>query len=123
MKQIRYKPNFSDQRGEIFDLIEKESINAVTKISFKKDSVRGNHYHKKTTQWNFVLSGEMIVISKKNGKRTSKTFKKDDLFILQPNEHHAIKAKKKSMLLVFTKGPRGGKEYENDTFRLKNNLI
>ena len=39
------------------------------------------------------------------------------------NESHAIKAVKDSEFLVFTQGPRGGKEYENDTYRLKNQLI
>ena len=92
-------------------------------ISFFKDSIRGNHFHKKTTQWNFVLNGELLVISKKKGIKKKKLFKKNDLFILEPNEQHAIKALKKSLLLVFTKGPRGGKEYENDTFRLKRKLI
>lgn len=123
MKQIKYRSNFSDNRGEIFDLIEKENINAVTMISFFKDAIRGNHFHKKTTQWNFVLNGELLVISKKKGIKKKKLFKKNDLFILEPNEQHAIKALKKSLLLVFTKGPRGGKEYENDTFRLKRKLI
>lgn len=123
MKQIKYRSNFSDNRGEIFDLIEKENINAVTMISFFKDSIRGNHFHKKTTQWNFVINGELLIISKKKGIKKKKVFKKNDLFILEPNEQHAIKALKKSLLLVFTKGPRGGKEYENDTFRLKRKLI
>ena len=46
-----------------------------------------------------------------------------DLVVTSPNEQHAIKAVKYSEYLVFTQGPRGGKEYENDTFRLKKKLI
>ena len=38
-------------------------------------------------------------------------------------EHHAIKALKKTEILVFTKGPRSARDYENDTFRLKKNLL
>ena len=34
-------------------------------------------------------------------------------------EKHAIKALKKSEILVFTKGPRSARDYEIDTFRLK----
>ena len=49
--------------------------------------------------------------------------KKKDLIKIETREHHAIKALNYSEILVFTKGPRGGKEYESDTFRLKKNLI
>jgi hypothetical protein len=38
-------------------------------------------------------------------------------------EKHAFFGLTKYTMLVFTKGPRGGKEYENDTFRLKKNII
>ena len=55
MKKIKRKINFKDKRGIILDLIEKENINAVTYITLNKNSVRGNHYHKKTIQWNFIL--------------------------------------------------------------------
>ena len=46
-----------------------------------------------------------------------------DLAVTSSNESHAIKAIKYSEYLVFTQGPRGGKEYENDTFRLSKKLI
>ena len=46
-----------------------------------------------------------------------------DLVVTSSNEHHAIKAIEYSEYLVFTQGPRGGKEYERDTFRLSEPLI
>ena len=46
-----------------------------------------------------------------------------DLVETSKNESHAIRAVKDSKFLVFTQGPRGGKEYENDTFRLTKPLI
>ena len=49
--------------------------------------------------------------------------KKGDLVVASKNESHAFKALKNSEFLVFTQGPRGGKEYENDTFRLKNPIL
>ena len=49
--------------------------------------------------------------------------KKNDLVKIDTKEEHALKALNNSEILVFTKGPRGGKEYENDTFRLKKSLI
>jgi hypothetical protein len=35
-----------------------------------------------------------------------------------PNERHAWIAIEDSLVVVMTRGPRGGKEYESDTFRL-----
>ncbi len=124
MIKIRKKINFKDKRGVIIDLIEKTEINAVTYISQKKNSIRGNHYHKKTIQWNYLLSGKVILITqKKNKKIMKKIMKKGDLILTEKNEKHAIKALKNSEMLVFTKGPRGGKEYESDTFKLSKKLI
>ena len=124
MKKIRLKNSFSDSRGKITDILEKKLINSVTMISFNKNSVRANHYHKKTYQWNYLLSGEIsYYYKKKKSKKRIVTMKPGDLVLSPPNEEHALKAKKKSLLLVLTKGPRGGKEYESDTFRLKKVLI
>jgi cupin superfamily acireductone dioxygenase involved in methionine salvage len=123
MKKIKSKVNHKDNRGIIADLIENEKINAITYITLLKNKVRGNHYHKKTIQWNFVVSGKVIFISKINGKLKKILGKKNDLVKIDTKEHHAIKALNYSEILVFTKGPRGGKEYESDTFRLKKDLI
>ena len=41
-----------------------------------------------------------------------------DFVMTVPNENHALTAVEQSELLVLTKGPRGGDNYENDTFRL-----
>mgnify|MGYP001273720981 FL=1 len=125
MKKINYKIAFSDKRGKIVDLIEKEKIHAITYITIKKNAVRGNHYHKKTIQWNYVLSGKLKFISQLKGKKKkSILMKKGDLVITEPWESHAlVGVSDECEFLVFTKGPRGGKEYESDTYRLKEKLI
>jgi mannose-6-phosphate isomerase-like protein (cupin superfamily) len=122
MKKILTKVNFNDHRGVIVDLLQKEKINAVTFLTINKNKVRGNHYHKKTYQWNYIISGQMVLVSRINKKIKSKVLKKGDLYLTEPYEHHALIGKTKCEVLVFTKGPRGGKEYETDTFRLKDDL-
>lgn len=124
MIKIKKKINFQDKRGVIIDLIEKTNINAITYITQKKNSIRGNHYHKKTTQWTYILSGEVVLITKKKFKKKSKNImKKGDLILTEKSEQHAIKALTNSEMLIFTKGPRGGKEYESDTYKSKKKLI
>ena len=124
MKKIKTKINFRDHRGVIIDLIEKKKINAITYITQKKGKIRGNHFHKKTIQWNYLLNGKIKIITKiKNKPIKSIILKKGDLVVTKIKESHAIFAIKNSEYLVFTQGPRGGKEYENDTFRLSKPLI
>ena len=115
-----FKINYKDDRGIIKDLIQKKNINAITYITINKNKVRGNHYHKKTVQWNYILSGKLKVFTKQKKKRLKvKIFEKGSFFHSPPKEMHAFLALKKTEILVFTQGPRGGKEYESDTYRIK----
>ena len=124
MKKIKRKINFRDNRGFIIDLLEKKNINAITFITQKKGKIRGNHFHKKTIQWNYLIKGKLELLTRKNKQKIIRTLMKEgDLVETSKNESHAIKALKNSEFLVFTQGPRGGKEYENDTFRLKNPIL
>ena len=123
MKKIEYQVAFRDQRGEISDLIENENINAITRITIKKGAVRGNHYHKETWQWNYVVSGKMKLVTRMpDGERREIILCPGDLAVTEPYEHHALVGMEDCDVLVFTKGPRGGKEYETDTFRLEKPL-
>jgi quercetin dioxygenase-like cupin family protein len=124
MKIIDLKINHQDDRGFISDIIENEQINAVTFISIKKGKVRGNHYHKDTMQYNYVISGVVELITKFPGKKKNKAIlEKGDTAYTEPKEEHALYAVEDAELLIFTRGPRGGKEYESDTFRLVEKLI
>ena len=124
MKKIKLKINHKDKRGIIIDLLKKKKINAITYITQKKGKVRGNHFHKKTIQWNYLVKGKIRIVTKKNNDNIKRmTLTKGDLVVTSFNESHAIKAITDSEYLVFTQGPRGGKEYENDTFRLLKPLI
>ena len=124
MKKIKSKINFKDSRGLIIDLLEKKNINAITFITQKKGKIRGNHFHKKTIQWNYLIKGKLELLTRKNKQKIIRTLMKEgDLVETSINEAHAVKALKNSEFLVFTQGPRGGKEYENDTFRLKNPIL
>jgi quercetin dioxygenase-like cupin family protein len=116
--------SFKDSRGEIIDLIENRNINAVTFISFTKGAVRANHYHKKTTQWNYLLKGKVkLVVQVGDGRIEERTLVPGDLVSTDPMEKHALEGIEDAELLVFTEGPRGGKEYESDTFRLDTPLV
>lgn len=110
-----------DERGRIVDIIESVSFNYATIISSRKGATRGNHYHEKTTQWVYVLSGKLLAHSRfGEGPVETRVLEPGDLLKNVPSEHHALTALEDSEFLVLTAGLRGGKEYERDTYRLEN---
>ena len=65
MRKIKNKIMHRDNRGLIVDLLENKRINSITFITQKKGEVRGNHFHKKTTQWNYLIKGKIELVAKK----------------------------------------------------------
>lgn len=124
MKIIDLKPAFVDSRGAITDLIADDEINAVTLITFTKDAVRANHYHEHTVQWNYVIRGEILLVSQfPGGERQERVLRAGEFAATRENERHALKGITEAEVLILTKGPRAGSQYENDTFRLSEPLI
>jgi len=108
-----------DERGKIIDILENEIIEHVNLISFKKGATRGNHYHKKSAHYDFVLNGTLKLLTKVPGERTKiRDVAAGDLVFIPPMERHTLIALEDSEILVLTRGPRGGKNYEKDTYRL-----
>lgn len=98
MKKFKLLINHKDSRGVIIDLLEKKTINAITYITIKKNKVRGNHIHKKTTQWILVLSGKIKLFTKKKYQKIKTiTLEKNDLLENPPNEAHAFKGIRNSI--------------------------
>lgn len=105
---------FEDARGTIRDLIIDE-IDSITEITFNPGSIRGNHVHQYTTQWTYVIFGELTMATIESGKALEKKIKPGDLVVSLPDEPHAFRARTQAKILVFTKGPRSGSNYEQDT--------
>jgi dTDP-4-dehydrorhamnose 3,5-epimerase-like enzyme len=115
---------FQDRRGEIIDVLKEGHIEYVTIIHSRKDAVRANHYHKETYQHLYVLEGKIRVVSQMPGEKpTEAILVANDLILNVPYERHAFEALEDTTFLVLTRGPRGGENYEKDTFRLDEPLI
>ena len=126
----KIKKNSSDNRGEIIDIFTHEPKDHCTIVTFTKNAIRGNHFHKKSIQSAYVLHGSFeiysLIIKKKIDNKNLKLAKvnKGNYITHDKFEAHAYKCTSNSgSLLVFTKGVRGGEYYENDTFRLKKKLV
>jgi|SRR3989344_70269 len=124
MKVIHKKINHEDSRGTIRDILVSVPTDHCTIIFSKKGAVRGNHYHKKTVQYTYVIEGELLALSRRLGGRKihKHILKAGDLQTHKPLEIHAMVAKKDCLFLAFAKGVRGGKDYEKDTYRVSPGL-
>jgi quercetin dioxygenase-like cupin family protein len=107
---------FTDERGRIQDLLG--HADAVTEIITRAGAVRGNHVHKLTTQWTYVVSGQLQVAWLEDDGVHTRDAQACD-FIREPaGIPHAWKAVTDCIVLVLTRGPRAATEYERDTIRL-----
>lgn len=107
-----------DERGVIEDLLVTDN-GAVTRITFKKGAIRGNHYHKETIQYDFIVSGRLLC---KNHAGVAEV-KAGQMVIHRPNEPHAYQALEDSEMVSCVYGPRKGEDYSTDTFKLETPLL
>jgi quercetin dioxygenase-like cupin family protein len=114
--------SFTDHRGKIEDLLI-TPLDGVTRITTVAGAVRGNHVHAETRQWTLVLAGRLVVVTEKDGYRSRREYGPGEMVIDHPGTAHAWQAVTDCEVLVFTKGPRSGSDYESDTQRLRVPLI
>jgi quercetin dioxygenase-like cupin family protein len=119
MKIEKPDVKYADPRGEIVDILVKEPVEYVTLIRSRTGAVRGNHFHRETLQWIYLLEGRLKVLYRMPGEPVkARLVEPGELFLNVVNEHHSVEAVEESTFIVLTRGPRGGDDYENDTFRL-----
>ena len=121
MKHQKIDIATSDERGSIADILYKTEINHVAVIETHQGSViRGNHYHKLSTQHIFMTRGSLRYwyqpVDKSEPVR-SVLVKEYEMVSTPPHEVHALEMVEPGQFIVFSQGMRGGEDYEADTFR------
>ena len=121
MKHHKIEIATSDARGTISDILYKEDINHVAIIETHAGGViRGNHYHKQSTQHIFMTKGSLRYWYQpvdKSQPVKSILVKEYEMVSTPPLEVHSLEMIEKSQFIVFSRGLRGGEDYEQDTFR------
>ncbi|MEK6880316.1 MAG: hypothetical protein AABY22_11940 [Nanoarchaeota archaeon] len=119
---IKIKPAYKDERGTITDVVDGINFVHAGIITFEKGVIRGNHYHKKTVQLNYIFKGKIKYLSKdltnKNAKVEEAILNEGDMIESGVNEWHSLEALEESVLLFFTKETRIDGGYEEDVFRI-----
>lgn len=122
MIHTRISPATSDDRGSISDILYKTVINHAAIIESKSGGlIRGNHYHKDTTQHIFVTKGSLRYWYQpldKSEPVKSVVVHEYEMVSTPPYEIHALEILEPNQFVVFSHGVRGGADYESDTFRV-----
>ena len=125
---IHLKPVHKDERGEIFDLFDTgeaspERIEHIGFITIKKGAARGSHYHKKSTQYTYIIHGQVEWLTqdlrKKDAPVESRILGPHDLAIDPPGVAHKMIAVEDAEFLDMTDVSRAEGGYEKDTIRVE----
>lgn len=111
------RPAVRDERGAITNIFE-GSIGHTALITSKKNSVRGNHYHKKDHQYIYLVSGAFESHScdvRDPQKKQVLKVKAGDLVDTPPLTAHAQKFTEESVFLALSTRQREEGKYEEDT--------
>jgi dTDP-4-dehydrorhamnose 3,5-epimerase-like enzyme len=115
--------SFEDYRGKITDIFYKNNIDHVAIIHSEPNIMRGNHYHKQSTQHMLITKGSLEYWHKPLGSDCEPVMvlaEVGDLVTTPPNELHALVIRDDgNEFIVFSEGVRGGCDYESDTFRVE----
>jgi len=121
MEHRRIETATLDERGRISDVFYKASIEHVAIIeSHQQGLIRGNHYHKLTTQHIFITRGSLRYWYRPvdgSAPTQSIVVREYEMVSTPPFEVHALEILEPNQFVVFSSGLRGGTDYESDTFR------
>ncbi len=113
-------PIYHDDRGVIIDILN-ESVNHIGLIKTKKGNVRAKHYHKKSVQYNYILSGkfEVILAKSDNLREFEKVLvNSGEMIIINPYIVHVFTALEDSDMIDIISLSREGTGYEDDVVRI-----
>ena len=124
MKIRAITPAFEDERGSIADVFYQDVIEHVTVIDTSAVGrvIRGNHYHKLTTQHILITRGILKYWYQPLDKTEPVKYievPEKHLVTTPPLEIHALEILAPNQFIVFSTGLRGGNDYELDTFRVE----
>lgn len=115
--------SFEDERGKIADIFYKANIDHVAIIHSEPNVMRGNHYHKESTQHMLITKGSLEYWYKpidSDEPPKVKILRVGDFVSTPPYELHALVIREDgNEFVVFSEGVRGGSDYESDTFRVE----
>jgi len=80
---------FEDGRGSLVQLVH-GGYTQVNVVTSKAGVLRGNHYHKRSTEAFYVVSGTVEITLRLEGKEEKRTFSQGAFFQIKPFTIHSM---------------------------------
>lgn len=91
MKRVEPYCVREDARGKLVGLMNEGKWEEFNYLETKAGEVRGNHYHKNTTELFFILDGEIRVeLVKPGGSVNTQLVRRGDILLVEPGEMHTF---------------------------------
>ena len=116
----KIEPVHIDKRGSIMDILN-EKLKHVGIINTEKGVIRGNHYHKISKQYTYLLSGKFeILLAKADSPAEVKKIilEAGGLITIPPLIIHRFEALEKSVFIEMDSESREGSGFEDDVIRV-----
>ena len=96
------KPDFvfEDERGSLVQLV-REGYKQINVVFSKAGFERGRHYHALNREGFYVVEGLFTVEATLGDRKESFTFRKGDMFLIEPNVVHTFDYIEDSVLVSF----------------------
>ena len=104
LKKVSSYFSHEDNRGSLTGIINEGTWKESNFITSKAGAIRGNHFHKETTELFFIVEGEIKVNLQdiqKPERQEEHLFKKGDIFLIYPNTLHTFEIIKPSSWINF----------------------
>ena len=84
-----------------------DDIKQVNFYEARRNAVLGNHFHKITTEYFYILKGSVIVTTWKRGETIHdvRILNTDDYFRVDPFENHTVQCMTNTKILTFLSKP------------------
>ena len=92
MKILETNVVISDSRGALEEIARTGLWQQLNRVRTNQGNVRGNHYHKSTSELHYILSGELKLHIRdlKANEETDYQFGEGDCFVVEPYEFHTL---------------------------------
>ena len=114
IKTFRPTPAFTDQRGDITNLLAVPTQH-VALITSKPGAIRGNHMHQTDSHYTYLISGRCRYYQVVNAVRESCWLEAGEMVLTPAGVPHALVFEEDSVFLAFCTAERWGGKYERDT--------
>jgi dTDP-4-dehydrorhamnose 3,5-epimerase-like enzyme len=115
------KPYFQhrDRRGILYGIVRGTTWREINFVESAKGCVRGGHYHKRTFECFFIISGKANVNVRdiKTGRDEQFVVKGRDIFVVEPFEVHTFEVLEDSKWINMLSRPIG--EQKKDFYKLQ----